>query len=103
MCLMIMIERRATVHTSTLTLQTIWSCHAVGSFDYLVKTESIQYDTTFDVIIVWNHMDFPKKCSGKYSAKVVAMLALPNMITFKIFVTALIIFLDRLSILNYIN
>lgn len=35
--------------------------------------------------------------------KYLAMLALPNMITFKIFVTALIIFLDRLSILNYIN
>lgn len=103
MCLMIIIERRTTVHTSTLTLWTIWSCHAVGSFDYLVYTESIQYDTTTDVIVVWNHMDFPKKRIGKCSAKVVAMLALPNMITFKIFVTALIIFLDRLSILNYNN
>lgn len=52
MCLMIIIERRTTAHTSTSTLQTIWSCHAVGSFDYLVYTESIQYDTTTDVIAV---------------------------------------------------
>lgn len=35
MCLMIMIDRRATVHTWPLNLQNISSCHAVGSFDFI--------------------------------------------------------------------
>lgn len=56
-------DRRATVHTWPLTLKNILSCHAAGSMIlYSLYNWINPVWQNIDIIAVWNHMDFPKKC-----------------------------------------